>query len=224
VTTPLSLRRALLLLNLSYRVGELVQVGAERVEETQDRVPTNAAAASLDLGDVGRMNIEPDGQAVLCQASAITQGLERSTEQNLILSGITHLSTFGQVELSSGITKIVPPRRCSGRGRGTESSSSRRIGSLPSRIGCLPRQSYLPEPPNKEEPMSTITRAVLMLLLTEDRSWKVEELVRETDDRLGTLDAIAELDRSGLANRINKRFVCASRAALQADEIARGGV
>jgi hypothetical protein len=147
VTTLLSLQRALLLLNLSYRVGELVQVSAERVEETQNRVPTNAATTSLDLGDVGRMNVEPDGNALLRQASAITQDLERSTEQNLILSRITHLSTFGQVELSSGNTKIVPPRRCRGRGRGTESSSSRRIGSLPSRIGCLHRQSLLPGPP-----------------------------------------------------------------------------
>jgi hypothetical protein len=32
-------------------------------------------------------------------------------------------------------------------------------------------------------------------------------------------DALAELHASGLVNRINKRVVCASRAAIRADEL-----
>jgi hypothetical protein len=68
-----------------------------------------------------------------------------------------------------------------------------------------------------------IAAVVLGLLVEEDRPWAMEELVREIGDRPTTLDAIAELDRAGLAHRINKRFVWVSRAALQANRIERGG-
>jgi hypothetical protein len=52
--------------------------------------------------------------------------------------------------------KIVPPRCANSRGRGPESMSSRRVGSV-SRPGWagLPRHSCLPAPPRQEEPMST---------------------------------------------------------------------
>lgn len=69
--------------------------------------------------------------------------------------------------------------------------------------------------------MSTVvTRSVLQLLVAEDRPWTVEELVRKKSDRLGVEDAIAELDGAGLLNRINRRVVCASRAAVLADELS----
>ena len=68
--------------------------------------------------------------------------------------------------------------------------------------------------------MSTNTQGVLSSLLAEDRPWTLEELVREKGNRLEVVDAIAELDALGLLNRINKRVVCASRAALKADELS----
>jgi hypothetical protein len=66
---------------------------------------------------------------------------------------------------------------------------------------------------------STTTQGVLFSLTAEDRPWTVEELIREKGDRITVEDALAELEGVGLVNRINKRFVCASRAALRAHEL-----
>lgn len=66
----------------------------------------------------------------------------------------------------------------------------------------------------------TSPQGVLSSLLAEDRPWTVEEMVREKGDRLAVEDAIAELHGAGLVNRINKRVVCASRAAVRADELS----
>jgi hypothetical protein len=69
--------------------------------------------------------------------------------------------------------------------------------------------------------MSTaITKGVLLSLTVEDRPWTVEELIREKGDRIAVEDAIVELHAIGLVNRINKRVVCASRAALYAEELS----
>lgn len=68
--------------------------------------------------------------------------------------------------------------------------------------------------------MSTaITRGVLQALTVGDRPWTVEELIREMGERIEVEDAIADLHAAGLLNRINKRVVCASRAAIRADEL-----
>jgi len=66
---------------------------------------------------------------------------------------------------------------------------------------------------------SAITRGVLQSLIVEDRPWTVEELIREKGNRIEVEDAIAYLHAAGLVNRINKRVVCASRAAIRADEL-----
>lgn len=66
----------------------------------------------------------------------------------------------------------------------------------------------------------TSVASVLLMLTSEDRPWTVEELVREMGDRIAVVDALAELDAAGLVTRINKRVVCASRAALRADELS----
>ena len=69
--------------------------------------------------------------------------------------------------------------------------------------------------------MSNVTaRSVLLSLTTEDRPWTVDELIREQGDRIAVVDAIAELDALGLVNRINRRVVCASRAAIHAGELS----
>jgi hypothetical protein len=64
------------------------------------------------------------------------------------------------------------------------------------------------------------TRSVLLSLTVEDRPWTIDELVRQQQgDRIAVVDAVAELDAVGLVNRINKRVVCASRAAIHAEEL-----
>jgi len=68
--------------------------------------------------------------------------------------------------------------------------------------------------------MSTTTEGVLFSLVTEDRPWLVEELIREKGDRIEVEDALVELHAKGLVNRINERVVCASRAAIFADELS----
>jgi hypothetical protein len=125
---PSTLRRRVLLLYLGYRVGELVQIGAEGIEEAQDGVPSDAPPTALDLGDVGRMDAEPNGHLLLRHVSLIAQRLERPAEHDLILSSVTHLSGFSQVVVSSRSPNIVPPHRCHGRGRGTEDQRLRRAG------------------------------------------------------------------------------------------------
>ena len=62
-------------------------------------------------------------------------------------------------------------------------------------------------------------RSVLQSLIIEDRPWTVKELIRDKGERIEVEDAIADLHASGLVNRINKRVVCASRAAIRADKL-----
>jgi predicted transcriptional regulator len=68
----------------------------------------------------------------------------------------------------------------------------------------------------------TSPQGVLFSLIAEDRPWTVEEMIREKGDnsRLAVVDALAELEGKGLVTRINKRVVCASRAALKADDLS----
>jgi hypothetical protein len=61
--------------------------------------------------------------------------------------------------------------------------------------------------------MQTSARAVLMLLLYEDRPWSMVELARETGDAIGTVDAVAELCGAGLVSHIGPEHLIASRAA-----------
>jgi predicted transcriptional regulator len=68
----------------------------------------------------------------------------------------------------------------------------------------------------------TSPQGVLFSLLAEDRPWTVEEMIREKGEgsRVAVVDALAELEAMGLVTRINKRVMCASRAALKADELS----
>jgi hypothetical protein len=69
--------------------------------------------------------------------------------------------------------------------------------------------------------MSTaITRGVLQSLIVVDRPWMIEELIRDQGERSEVEDALADLHAAGLLNRINKRVVCAPRAAIRADELS----
>jgi predicted transcriptional regulator len=67
---------------------------------------------------------------------------------------------------------------------------------------------------------TTNPQGVLSSLLAENRPWTVEEMIREKGNRLEVVDAIAELHAAGLVTRINKRVICASRAAIRGDELS----
>jgi hypothetical protein len=67
---------------------------------------------------------------------------------------------------------------------------------------------------------TTSPQGVLSSLLAEDRLWTVEEMIREKGNRLEVVDAIAELHAAGLVTWINKHVICASRAAIRADELS----
>jgi hypothetical protein len=67
---------------------------------------------------------------------------------------------------------------------------------------------------------STSPQGVLSSLLAEDRPWTVEEMIREKGNRMEVVDAIAELQAAGLITRINKRVICASRAAIRGDQFS----
>lgn len=68
--------------------------------------------------------------------------------------------------------------------------------------------------------MSTATQGVLESLLSEDRPWTVEGMIRENGNRLDVEDAIAELHGAGLVTRITDCVFCASRAAVIGDKLS----
>lgn len=171
------------LFDLRYRVGELVQTRFRGIEEAHDRVPANTATPTLDLRNVGRVNVEASSQLVLCQLRALAQDLERLTEHSLVIGRVSQLSTFSHVGLSFGNQTLVPPRRWSGRGRGAEDQgfSARATIPVPEIVASPPVR--LQRPPTKEEPTMTntvtilatginVTREALLCVLNEP----VEEL------------------------------------------------
>jgi hypothetical protein len=84
VTTPLLLRRAILLLDLGHRVRELVEVSAEGSEESHNRAPTDVALPDLKAGDIGVARLGSGSQVRLRESSAGTQVSESAAEDDLI--------------------------------------------------------------------------------------------------------------------------------------------
>lgn len=206
------------------RVGELVEVGVECAQEPLDGQPLHATPAALDPRDVGRVHLDPLGKLLLGDPACVAQAAQCAAEnaQLCLAGGVVHgrLGIPGQVSAGQ---KIVGARtgRTAGR-RGTESGNSRHASQATSQAARLP---CLSSPSGASDQtggtMSNVTtRSVLLSLTTEDRPWTVEELIREQGDRIAVIDAIAELDALGLVNRINKRVVCASRAAIHAEELS----
>lgn len=74
------------------RVGEPVQVGAERVQEALDGQPLNPASASLDARDVGRVHPQPTGKLLLGETRLVAQVAQRTTEhdQSNVSGGVAH--------------------------------------------------------------------------------------------------------------------------------------
>ena len=74
---------------------------------------------------------------------------------------------------------------------------------------------------NTDSAPSTTPQCVLLSLVAEDRPWTVEELIRDKGgNRIEVEDALSDLECHGLLTRINKRVVCASRAAIHSDQLS----
>jgi hypothetical protein len=98
VTTPLLVRRAILLFDFGYGIGKLVQVGAERGQEAQESVPADAAVAMLDLRDERGANLDSVRELHLRQRRPVAQCAQRATEGHVVTGGVVggldDLATF----------------------------------------------------------------------------------------------------------------------------------
>jgi len=66
----------------------------------------------------------------------------------------------------------------------------------------------------------SIEQAVLGLLIDHDHCmWSDDEIAREIGDRIEAADAVAALQRAGLAHRLSG-FVFATRSAVRATQLA----
>jgi len=133
VTILLRLRRAILLSNLGHRVGELVEVSAESIEQPRNAVPAHAAMAVLKLREVGGADACAGAQLLLREFRPVAELAQRSAKGSVIAdrSGrglMADHCNVRKVSLRCKRTIQVPPRCANSRGRGTERTSSRRVG------------------------------------------------------------------------------------------------
>lgn len=78
-----------------------------------------------------------------------------------------------------------------------------------------------PEPTREHEPeLETVEAGILDRLIgpNDQRPWSVEELIRDTGERLATVDAINSLQHIGLIHRCGD-LIFPTRAALRADQL-----
>lgn len=78
------------------------------------------------------------------------------------------------------------------------------------------------EPTLAREPGDTTIESGILDRLTypnDQRPWSVDELVRDTGQRLATLDAVNSLEHIGLIHRTTDNLIFPTRAALRAKEL-----
>lgn len=96
--TRLTLRPVLPPFDLSDGVGELVQVGVERVQEVQERVPADTSMAVLDLRDVCRSERDAVCELLLRKPCPVTQCTQGVTKGHVVtgggVGGVDDLVTF----------------------------------------------------------------------------------------------------------------------------------
>jgi hypothetical protein len=75
--------------------------------------------------------------------------------------------------------------------------------------------------PAREPGDTTIESGILDRLTypNDQRPWSVDELIRDTGQRLATVDAINSLQHIGLIHRTTDNLIFPTRAALRAKEL-----
>jgi hypothetical protein len=74
-----------LLLNLGYRVRELVQIGFEGAQEAPEGMPAGATVPVLELGDVRDADAGAGSHLILFQPGLAAQFPQRSAEDAVVL-------------------------------------------------------------------------------------------------------------------------------------------
>jgi hypothetical protein len=141
----------LVALDLGYRVGELVQVGTDGTEESENRGPAKVAVSALHTREIWSIDTGVSGHLRLCEVRSDAQLAQAASES--CRHGSCHIV---QVALRSAPTNIVPPRWLHSRGRGTGSANSRHTGTLTQTVGGLSPEARLSRSlPRQEEPKMT---------------------------------------------------------------------
>jgi hypothetical protein len=195
---------------------ELAQIGVECVEQAPEGAPANVAQAALDAGEIGAVEFGADRKLLLRELLAGAKDAQGISDFGL--SGTCHI-----IQIAGFFSQNIVGARDEWITRAPRHQER----ELPARgqptgIGLAsfsPEQSSRGLQPQGGTMNTTTTQGVLFSLTAEDRPWTVEELIREKGDRLTVEDALAELEGMGLVNRINKRVVCASRAAICAEQL-----
>ncbi len=161
-------------LDLGYRVGELVQIGAERAKKALDREPLDASSSSLDARYIGRVHLEARCKLLLRYLGLIPQRSERAAEDDQI--DVSCVLGQGRAVWYSGSgyamlqrSNIVPPRRWNGRGRGAEDQGFSAWATIAVRGWWLLRRGGSSVPPTKEEPKMAPTLTVPATVIAEVR-------------------------------------------------------
>ncbi len=78
------------------------------------------------------------------------------------------------------------------------------------------------QPTLTRKPGDTTIESGILDRLTDpndQRPWSVDELIRDTGERLATVDAIGSLQHIGLIHRTSDDLIYATRAAVRAKEL-----
>lgn len=210
--TRLTLGHTLLLFDLGYRVGELVQIRAKCVQKADDRAPARIAPPTLNVRHVRLAGAHKFGEHLLSEARPIPEHTNSPSEGVRVVVGARshqrETCDIRCVALRSAEPNIVPPRCGNSRGRGPVGISYGARATLPDRRRCTNAAKHLRCLQRQEEPTMSSTKAMPDLLVVA----AIERAERHsTTGRVGIpVWAILEhLDlprRSALARHVRTRL------------------